>query len=108
MLGSFLKVKVQNGGYFLELLKFQVFLGSLKFLIFLGSERYILGPSLRMEKKWEYPTPLGSLSGVQENRLPENSLHPKRNSTGPGLYLSNWEAIKYHISYRSFSLRYRA
>ena len=27
ILGSFLKVKVQNGGYFLGLLKFQIFLG---------------------------------------------------------------------------------
>ena len=36
-LGSFLKVKVQNGGYFLGLLKFQIFFfGCLKFLIFLG------------------------------------------------------------------------
>ena len=38
ILGSFLKVKVQNGGYFWGLLKFQIFLGGggLKFLIFLG------------------------------------------------------------------------
>ena len=27
---SFLKVKVQNGGYFLDLLKFQIFLGVLE------------------------------------------------------------------------------
>ena len=27
ILGYFLKIKVQNGGYFLGLLKFQVFLG---------------------------------------------------------------------------------
>ena len=48
ILGSFLKAKVQNGGYFLGLLKFQFFFfrgggggmreGCLKFLIFLGGE----------------------------------------------------------------------
>ena len=32
-LGSFLNVKVQNGRYFLGLVKFQIFLGCLKFLI---------------------------------------------------------------------------
>ena len=32
-------IKVQNGGYFLGLLKFQIFLGCLKFLIFFGGER---------------------------------------------------------------------
>ena len=36
ILGSFLKVKVQNGGYFGVLLKFKYFLGYLKFLIFFG------------------------------------------------------------------------
>ena len=30
ILGSFLKVKVQNGGYFLVLLKFQIFFGVLE------------------------------------------------------------------------------
>ena len=40
LLGSFLKVKVQNRGYFLGFLKFQIFFwGCLKFLIFLGGER---------------------------------------------------------------------
>ena len=35
ILGSFLKVKVQNGGYVIGLLKFQIFfLGCLKFLIY--------------------------------------------------------------------------
>ena len=35
ILGSFLKVNVPHGGYFLELVKFQIFLGGcLKFLIF--------------------------------------------------------------------------
>ena len=34
ILESFLKGKVQNGGYFWELLKFQIFLGCLKFLFF--------------------------------------------------------------------------
>ena len=38
-LGSFLKVNVQNRGYCLGLLKFQIFLGCLKFLIFLRGER---------------------------------------------------------------------
>ena len=36
ILGSFLKVKVQNGGYFLGLLKFKSFFGCVKFLIILG------------------------------------------------------------------------
>ena len=44
-------IKVQNWGYFLGLLKFQIFLGSLKFLIFFGGEGQMLGPSLRMQKK---------------------------------------------------------
>ena len=39
ILGSFLKVNVQNGGYFLGLLNFKYFLGCLKLLIFLGGER---------------------------------------------------------------------
>ena len=38
-LGSFLKVKVQNGGYFLDCLNFKYFLGCLKFLIFFFGER---------------------------------------------------------------------
>ena len=54
-LGSFHKVKVQNEGYFLGLLKFQIFFGCLKFLIFLGSEGLMLGPSLRMKKKMREP-----------------------------------------------------
>ena len=37
ILGSFLKVKVQNGDIFGSL-KFQIFLGCLKFLIFFGGE----------------------------------------------------------------------
>ena len=37
LLGYFLKVNVQNGGYFWGLLKFQILLGGrLKFLIFFG------------------------------------------------------------------------
>ena len=36
LLGAFLKVKVQNGGYFWGLLKFQIFLGCLKFMTFLS------------------------------------------------------------------------
>ena len=35
----FFKVKVQNGGCFLGLLKFQTFLGCLKFLVFFLIER---------------------------------------------------------------------
>ena len=36
----FFKVKVQNGGYFFGVLKFQIFFGGfLKFLIFFGGER---------------------------------------------------------------------
>ena len=34
ILGSFLKVKIQNGGYSFGLLKFQLFFGCLIFLIF--------------------------------------------------------------------------
>ena len=36
---SGLSVKVQNGGYFLGLLKFQIFFGCLKFLIYFWGER---------------------------------------------------------------------
>ena len=39
ILGSFLKVKVQNGGYFWVAKISNIYLGCLKFLIFLGSER---------------------------------------------------------------------
>ena len=55
--GVFFKVKVQNGGYFGGLLKFQIFLGVLEIPIFFffffggGDERLMLGPSLRMKKK---------------------------------------------------------
>ena len=52
MLGSFLKVKVQNGGYFLGLLKFQIFFwGVLEILDIIGDERKMLVPSLRMKQK---------------------------------------------------------
>ena len=37
-------------GYFLGLLKFQIFLGCLKFLIFFWGEGKMLGPSPRMKK----------------------------------------------------------
>ena len=47
ILGSFLKVNIQNGGYFWGLLKFQKKeLGCLKFLIF-----FFVNGSLRMKKK---------------------------------------------------------
>ena len=39
ILGSFLKVKVQNGGYFLGLLKFQIFFGVLEIPDIFGGER---------------------------------------------------------------------
>ena len=38
ILGSFLMVKVQNGVFFFEVARFQIFLGCLKFLIFFGGE----------------------------------------------------------------------
>ena len=38
ILGSFLKVKVQNGGYFFELLKFQIFFGMLEIPDILGGK----------------------------------------------------------------------
>ena len=48
------------GGIF-WLLKFQIFfMGCLEFLIFLGDEREMLGASLHMKKKWEYPPPPGT------------------------------------------------
>ena len=44
ILGSFLRLNIQNGGYIFGLLKFQILFffwggGCLKFLIFLGGER---------------------------------------------------------------------
>ena len=40
-----------------------IYFGRLKFLIFLGGEGYMLGPSLRMKKKYEYtPHPLGDVA----------------------------------------------
>ena len=39
VLGSFLKVKVQNGGTFWGCLNSNIFLGCLKFLIFFGGVR---------------------------------------------------------------------
>ena len=42
-LWSFLRVKVQNGGYFGGMVKFQIFLGCLKFLIFF-LESTLAGP----------------------------------------------------------------
>ena len=38
ILGSFLKVKVQNGGYFWGLLKFQIFFGVLEIPDIFGGE----------------------------------------------------------------------
>ena len=53
ILKSFLKGKVKNGGYFLGFLTFQTFFGVPEIPdIFLG-ERYMLGPSLRIQKKLE-------------------------------------------------------
>ena len=42
---------VQNGGYFLGLLKFQIIFGVLEITGIFGGERQMLGPSLRMKKK---------------------------------------------------------
>ena len=39
ILGSFLKVKVQNGGYFRGMLKFQIFFGVLEIPDIFGGER---------------------------------------------------------------------
>ena len=52
ILRSFLKVKVQNWGYFFWVAKISnILLGCLKFLIFFWGEGQMLGPSLRMQKK---------------------------------------------------------
>ena len=51
----FLKVKVQNWDIFGVAKISNIFLGCLKFLIFFWGERWMLGPSLRMRKKLEYP-----------------------------------------------------
>ena len=59
ILGSFLKAKVQNGGYFLGLLKFHFFFGGggcLKFLKFLGG-RVDAGPEPTCEEKLRAPPP---------------------------------------------------
>ena len=49
------------GHHIFGLLKFQnIFLGCLNFLIFFWGERWMLGPSLRIRKKFEYP-PLGDI-----------------------------------------------
>ena len=51
----FFKAKVQNGEYFLGLLKFQIFLGCLKFLIFLGVNGS--GPEPMYDEKMRVPPP---------------------------------------------------
>ena len=52
ILGSFLKVKVQNGVYiFFGCSNFKYFLGVLEIPDIFGGERWMLGPSLRMKKK---------------------------------------------------------
>ena len=55
----FFKVKVQNWDIFWVAKISNIFLGCLKFLIFFRGEQYMLGPSLRMRKKLEYPPPPG-------------------------------------------------
>ena len=55
----FLKVKVQNGGYFLGLLKFQIFFGVLEIPDIFWSERWMLGPSPYEEKMRVPPPPPG-------------------------------------------------
>ena len=77
ILGSFLKVNVQNGGYFLGgLLKFKIlFLGAKKSYFFSfffgggrgGGERKVLDPSLRMKKN-ESISPLWPKVGVLDRR----------------------------------------
>ena len=62
ILGYFLKVKVQNGGFFWVAKISNMFWGCLKFLIYFfflggGGEREMLGPSLRMNKKYKVPPP---------------------------------------------------
>ena len=57
ILGSFLNVKVQNGGYFWGLLKFKYFLGCLKFLIFFGGQKVDAGPKPTYEEKNESTPP---------------------------------------------------
>ena len=53
ILGSFLKVKVQNGGYFWGLLKFQIFFwGCLKLLIYFGVNGRCLAQAYVQRKKW--------------------------------------------------------
>ena len=59
ILGSFLKVNVQNRGYFFGLLKFQILLGRLKFLIFFfwggGGWTVDAGPEPTYEEKIGVP-----------------------------------------------------
>ena len=50
ILGSFLKVKVQNRGYFFGSLKFQILMGCLEILIFFGST-VDAGPGPTYEEK---------------------------------------------------------
>ena len=58
ILGSFLKVKVQNGGYFFGLLKFQIFfLAFLKFPIFFGDGGVDAGLEPTYEENMRVPPP---------------------------------------------------
>ena len=61
--GSFFKVKVQNGGYFGGLLKFQIFLGVLEIPVFFlcvffwGGRTVDAGPEPKYEEKMRVPPP---------------------------------------------------
>ena len=70
-------------GAFLGLLKFQMFFGVLEIHGTFGGERLMLGPSLRMKKKGEYP-PL----------LP-GALHPSQQLLRPQTHKRIlWQAVK--------------
>ena len=64
ILGSFLKVKVQNWGIF-GLLKFQIFFGCLKCLIFWGVKGRCWARAYVCMKISEYPPPWGLMIMVQ-------------------------------------------
>ena len=64
ILGSFLKVKVQNGGYFFGLLKFQIIVRVLEIPDIFGGEGLMLDPSLLMKKYMRVPSPSGAVHWI--------------------------------------------